>query len=132
MVESNPRVTARKKESNPDPFGEVTIGTVNRGIAAQGYTSHCPVKKLLPTLKQRRNQVAFAHKYSGWNIDTWLSVLWNGESTFRVNDSRGGNVCRRSGSDPHDPRYIQAYGVQFLITVLLSIKCFLKKQTMNK
>lgn len=35
-------------------------------------------------------------------------MLWSDESTFRVTDGIGGNIYRRHGSDPLDPRYIEA------------------------
>ena len=108
-LEKNPRVSARKvKQNNPEIFGECSVRTVNRRIADLGYTSHRPVKKPLLALKQRKNRVAFAKKYLQWDTDKWLSVLWSDESTFCVTDGRGGNIHQHHGSDPLDPRYIEA------------------------
>ena len=109
QLESNPRITARTlKELNPEVFGEVSVRTVNRRIAELGYTSHRPVKKPLLTLKQRKKRVAIARKYQAWDSDQWMRVLWSDESTFTVTCNRGGNVYRKAGSDPLDPRYIES------------------------
>lgn len=108
-IGNNPRITARKmKENNHGVFGEVSVRTVHRRINELGYTSHRPRKKPLLSIKQREKRVAFAHKYKQWDDETWLGVLWSDESVFSITDSCAGNVYRRPGSDPLDPRYLHS------------------------
>ena len=105
-LESNPRLSARKvKELNPEVLNNVSVRTVGRRINKLGYTSHRCIKKPLLTRKQRRKRVEFCKKYSAWTDEQWLSVLWSDESTFTVTCNRGGNVYRKVGSDPMDPRF---------------------------
>ncbi|MPD06458.1 Transposable element Tc1 transposase [Portunus trituberculatus] len=69
------------------------------------FRSHRPVKKPLLTPTQQARRVAFAKKYSEWDVARWQHVLWSDEFIFRVTDNARGNVYRRPGSDQLDPKF---------------------------
>ena len=107
QVEVKPRLSAKEiKENNPLLLADVSVRTVQRTLHDRlRYRSCRPRRKPLLTSRQIKNRIAFCRKYSEWDVSKWQRVLWTDEAIFSVAGNRGGNVYRRLGSDPFDPRY---------------------------
>jgi hypothetical protein len=66
-------------------------------------------KKPLLTAKMTKKRLAFCRKYLKWTPKQWENVIFSGESTFRLVNSRGSIVRRPRGisatsSDTPSPR----------------------------
>ncbi|XP_076042138.1 uncharacterized protein LOC143026034 [Oratosquilla oratoria] len=93
------------KETNPKLFGEVSIRTIQEDIQKRlNYSKMKARVELLVTAKQRRRRVQFAKDHKDWNIVQSRKVLWNDESTFCVNESKGTKVWKSSTRSSCDPR----------------------------
>ena len=104
QVETNPCISAGKiKGNNPQLLAHVSRRTVQRILHDRlHYRSR---RKLCQTCQQVKNRIVFCWKYCDWDETKWRQVLWSDEAMFSVAENRGGDVYRRSDSDPLDPRY---------------------------
>ena len=107
QVRRNPTLTARAlKEQNQQTLGEVSIRTIQETLHDAGYRKVAARRKPAITPSQRKKRIAFAKKYSEWDLAKWRSVLWTDEATFFVSDPKGKRVWKAPGADPLDPNLL--------------------------
>ena len=73
IVDANPTITAKQlKEQNPLLLGEASVRTVQRRLHEDLKFSKVKArKKPLVTDRQKAKRLAFAKKYSNWDISKW-------------------------------------------------------------
>lgn len=105
-VDNHPRITScQLKENNPNLLDNVPERTVRRRLHNDlHFRKVNALKKPLLTLKQRKNRVVFCKKYLEWGIEKFKTILWSDEATTDALVV----IYRRPGSDPCDPKFIQA------------------------
>ncbi|KAK3874015.1 hypothetical protein Pcinc_021033 [Petrolisthes cinctipes] len=83
---------------------DVSVRTIQENIHTRlKFRKKRAQRKPFVSEVQRKNRLAFAHKYSSWTTNEWKRVLWNGESSFKVGDTKQEGVVpeiARSQSTP--------------------------------
>ena len=69
-------------------------------------TTTCKKKPLL-SVKNRKDRLAFCHKFKQWTAEDWSKVLFSDETTVRLFSNVGAQMVRRPKGARYNPRYCQ-------------------------